>query len=1811
MSISWTQNSSGQFLVADWRHLLQIMTRGSLYGASGGFEPTDYWNSSYLQTVDIDLEENSFITPIGTSSNRFGGSYDGGLFQIKNWSYTGSETFAGLFGYAGNQCVLKRIRLSGVWTLGGLDRCGFVCGYIYSGSIEDVEGDFAEGTSMVSTPEYRGALVGRVLQSSLDRLTVRGSVDFQSSVSGTCGGVTGYIDYNATGTNWRNLATFPSGLSGEHVGGICGEIGYYCTVSNWLNGMSGNINGQSSGGICGYMRYAGLVESMVNSMRGDITSTSQSAAGGMVGYILLNSDTRTFQRCLNYMKGNITAPTGGGGIIGSYTGNTSGDLIITESIVAMQGSVEQSVRGSGDSGPSVQTEVTVDSGFGMSFDGNDYGTATMVVDNALVYDTGFTDLPYIDMSGTGSDGNSHNWDFVYANIGGKYPEYSHLSVHTAEVSAPFHTDFGLADSNSVVYLTYANLEEKSLYINSNLSIVETAAEVAFDYAKSVVLYGSPALAWTKNGSGQYLVESKEHLLQIMNQGSLYSDLGDHPTDYWGSSYLQTSDIDLANDHASIEPIGILGNTFTGEYDGGLFQIKNWSYTGTLENSGLFGDCSGCVLKRIRVAGVWTITFTQGNAGFVCGKCVESTIYDVAGNFSEGTLFSSQIHNATGVLFGLVNDSTAHGLSVLGSVNFGSTCDGFFVGGVLGNCNRVTLSHARNLASFPNGMYAKYAGGVAGQVWQDITTSNLLNAMDGDITGLECGGVIGRCGRECYLESVVNTMTGSIGNLATDFAGGVVGYTYNHESEWLTATRTLNYMRGDITGGVSSGGIVGHLFQPDADTVITKSIVAMQGNVEQSVIGSAAFTPSQIEVTVDTSFGMFFDTNDYGTATMVVDNALVYEPGFTDLPYIDLTGTDPDGNSYAWDFVYANIGGKYPKYTHLSAHTVQVSVPFHTDFGLADTNNVVYLAYANLEEKSLYIDPSLTIVETAAEVEVAFDHAKSSIMYGTPTPATTVLWTKDADDKFEVATKQHLLQLMNKGALYTDLGDRPTDSTTYWTHHYVQTAEIDFAGDIADVVHIGDETTTFLGSYDENGFEVLNWRGPGIGEDESLFGAYTTLEWTVNAEGQYEVATAEHLVQLMQRGLLYLDEGNFPADYWGASAAYIQTADIDLIDWHAKILPIGNATTNFYGQYDGGGHAISNWAYTQPEDSATVSASGLFGAVVNAEIKSVSLQGVWTLSGSAHASTYLGDGFLCGSATASTVYDIGSKFSAGSMMSGGSSITAPVTHRVGCLIGMASDSVVCNVTLGGTVDMKNFGADGHNNYVGGVIGYVLNAGSIVTLCRNVAIFPNGITGNTVGGLLGYFHMGSLKHCINAMQGDVVGITHAGGVCGLHVNGGSCEGLANSMTGSIQATENAGGIHGCVDASLMASSCQLMNYMSGNVAATNSGGVVGLIKRSVETGDVSVTNSIVAMHGTVDQPIHGSASFSPSALDAVVNTEFGMVYEKQIVGETTLQDFTTNPAFADLPYIPLVATDPDGNAQTFDFVFANLGGNFVYSGLFTHLSLHTTAVSAPLATDYGLDSSNAQVYLTYANLTKSEIFVDDTLTVAETAASIAYNHAKSAVLLGTASLPLICQPRAVAIKANIDASGSQFQLTYQATAQGSREIVAYDNFSEAVKIITGLSPETTYVVRLYADEALAGHVLVTTSENVAENYVVSDFFVGDLYDISSVSDKVPATVVNEMFVTGDVVEVDMGFARETKKETVFVKRGETIEVDRSGAILLPFETNGETQESTIKLSDTTSVQVGLDQASGDISVGGNLYQSGKSFIIDGLKATAWDI
>ncbi|CAN0392073.1 unnamed protein product, partial [Ectocarpus fasciculatus] len=1115
------------------------------------------------------------------------------------------------------------------------------------------------------------------------------------------------------------------------------------------------------------------------------------------------------------------------------------------------------------------------------------------------------------------------------------------------------------------------------------------------------------VTWTKVGT-QYQVSSKQHLLQIMHKGALYTDLGDPPADYWSESYLQTADIDLIDDHENITPIGVsvgssTADAFEGVYDGGSHAISNWGFVADTDTNfaALFATLKG-TLKHMRLDGVWTLSGTGTGVtygGFLCGYGSSATVLDIEADFSSGTLLECGTEY-TGVLFGRFWGD-GYGITLRGSVDVSNASDKF-CGGVCGYGYYSTLTMVRNLATFPNGLSGSTVGGIAAIAHRTSFTA-CINAMVGDMHATSyCGGIIGygnQLNSDCT--NVVNSMTGNI--TGDSRAGGIIGsfYTYNSSSDF---TEWMNYMSGDITGPMS-GGIVGYAYDNGTDTYspnLSNSLVAMNGSVDQAVVGGGDTLPI-VEVLVDTSFGMTYTAHDYPSNTTL--QGYTTNTVFTALPYVPLSETDPEGTVYEWDFIFANIGGNasYADYTHLSLHTGGVSAPFYADVDLADSNTTTYLAYGNLGNNSLFVDSSLDV--NASTASVVYNHAKSEIIFGGAFPSTTLTWVKSGT--------------------------------------------------------------------------------------------------------QYEVSTKEHLMQLMHKGLLYVNENDPPPDYW--SASYLQTADIDLIDDHENITPIGESTSNpFGGDYDGGSYKISNWCSTDYHDQ-----TGLFGEVVGGSLKHLRLGGVWTSSGAS-----VDRGFVCGKLDNAVAYDVEGDFAEGTTIAKGALYT-------GTLFGYANDSEVYGATVRGSVEIE----ESVTGRSGGVAGYAV--GTDVTMCRNLATFTKGITGDSAGGVIAFTDRCNLSCLMNAMQGNIVG-SYAGGVCGQSFYQTNAVCVVNSMTGSIEGSSGAGGIVGRAytrDDDLVFT--KLANHMNGDVTSTvASGGVFGELSRISGTGEISASNSIVAMNGAVEQAVRGAEDFTPSAIDVVVDTSFGMTHtsggDDYASSDTTLEGYTTDPSLTELSYIPLTGTDPDGTAYSWDFVFANIGGNASYSD-YTHLSLHTGQVSAPLFADFGISETNAQVYATFAHLDDKALFTDASFTVHDSSADVVFDYSKSTVLFGTAPA-LVCDPRPLNIKVLLGSfveSGAFNKLTYQESGT-LNEVVAHENFTETTKIISGLQSETTYTIRLYTaaglglEYTLLGQDDCTTYENLAKNYDVADFVsASGTYDISDLDDSV-SSAMNDLFPTGASVE-----------------------------------------------------------------------------------------
>lgn len=422
--------------------------------------------------------------------------------------------------------------------------------------------------------------------------------------------------------------------------------------------------------------------------------------------------------------------------------------------------------------------------------------------------------------------------------------------------------------------------------------------------------------WTLDGENRHEISSKEHLIQLMHAGELYTNSGEVPSRFHVASYIQTVDIDLGHD-ANIKPIPTLDY---GVYDGNNFTIFNWGYSDPNyatdsslceESVGLFATIITTVIKNVKMAGTCYIRGFQKNAGFVVGYSNRADVYNVSLNLSsgsdirQGTTMNAEMNLGCvigKVLFGSVTGATVEGeLETQHDNSSGLT----YAGGVLGMVNASDLSLLRNLATFTAPLSARNVGGVVGLARYG-TISKLLNAMKGDLnTTGNAGGIIGNYRNDSSsssCEGLVCSMQGNIDSTASH-GGGIFGF-YEPGTTGIPLTSLFNYMTGEIrapssTASNKCGGLIGWAL---AFPVIQTSIVAMKGYTQNTILGRVD-SGSGTLATLNTEFGLTFDTDNFSTSDAVVGPSL--DVSYFNLPYIEMTGTDAVGTVYDWEFVYGN------------------------------------------------------------------------------------------------------------------------------------------------------------------------------------------------------------------------------------------------------------------------------------------------------------------------------------------------------------------------------------------------------------------------------------------------------------------------------------------------------------------------------------------------------------------------------------------------------------------------------------------------------------------------------------------------------------------------------------------------------------------------------------------------------------------------------------------------------------------------------------------------------------------------------------------
>ena len=227
----------------------------------------DYLDKHFIQVTDIDLDDSPWNTaegwePIGTSTERFTGHFDGDGYTINNLFIDRPVAdYVGLFGYTGSGSQLKNVGLQNVDVTGNCCVGGLV-GEHYGSTISD---SYTTGT-VAGAGNYVGGLLGTSYGNVLHCYS-KAAVNGQTATAGLVG---------------LNYATISSSYAAGHVSGGASFVGGLVGYNNGTTTESyavGSVTGTGSyvGGLVGYS--PGFVNNSY--ARGVVTGSSY--VGGLVG----------------------------------------------------------------------------------------------------------------------------------------------------------------------------------------------------------------------------------------------------------------------------------------------------------------------------------------------------------------------------------------------------------------------------------------------------------------------------------------------------------------------------------------------------------------------------------------------------------------------------------------------------------------------------------------------------------------------------------------------------------------------------------------------------------------------------------------------------------------------------------------------------------------------------------------------------------------------------------------------------------------------------------------------------------------------------------------------------------------------------------------------------------------------------------------------------------------------------------------------------------------------------------------------------------------------------------------------------------------------------------------------------------------------------------------------------------------------------------------------------------------------------------------------------------------------------------------
>jgi hypothetical protein len=283
--------------------------------------------------ADIEMDSTVSWIPLGSSSAKFTGEFDGQGHTISGLYIQAATNYIGLFGYT-NGATLENIRLEGVNITGG----GYVGGLVGRADQTTFVNCAVTGT-MKGTGNYVGGLAGFVDGATLENLRLDGiNVNGGSHVGGLVGHAvkSTLVDCAVTGVVTG---------TGSFVGGLVGHVYNEIKVSN--THANCDVRGNSGvGGLAGFLK--GTCEIYNSYSAGTISGGN--TVGGLVGQA---SSKNAISNC--YSRAEVS---GSDFRVGGLVGVSSVDTICIDSYWDLETSGQsQSALGEGRTTAAMQTRA--------------------------------------------------------------------------------------------------------------------------------------------------------------------------------------------------------------------------------------------------------------------------------------------------------------------------------------------------------------------------------------------------------------------------------------------------------------------------------------------------------------------------------------------------------------------------------------------------------------------------------------------------------------------------------------------------------------------------------------------------------------------------------------------------------------------------------------------------------------------------------------------------------------------------------------------------------------------------------------------------------------------------------------------------------------------------------------------------------------------------------------------------------------------------------------------------------------------------------------------------------------------------------------------------------------------------------------------------------------------------------------------------------------------------------------------------------------------------------------------------------------